>query len=79
MSNDSNHNLALNKIRHLDNKLKEINEEQYDFFRSKTAGENPDPNEFVKLLEKQSVTGTAMAAQFSLIQKPLKTVLTDSH
>jgi hypothetical protein len=79
VSNHANHNLVLNNIRHLDEKYKSISEQQADFLRRQSAGENPDPDEFVQLLEKQSVTGTAMTAQFNLYQKPLKTVLTDSR
>lgn len=79
MSRDTSHNLVLNNIRHLDNKYKSISEQQADFVRRQSAGEKPDPDEFVKLLEQQSVTGTAMTAQFNLYQKPLKTALTDSR
>lgn len=79
MSNNANHNLVLNNIRHLDEKYKKLDAAQLDFMRRQTAGEKPDPNEFIKLLEKQSVTDSAMTAQFNLYQKPLKTVLTDSR
>ena len=79
MSHNPNHNLVLNSIRHLDDKYKSISEQQTDFLRRQSAGEKPDPDEFVQLLEKQSVTGTAMTAQFNLYQKPLKTALTDSR
>lgn len=79
MSRNVNHNPVLNNIRHLDEKYKKISEQESDFMRRQTAGEKPDPNEFIKLLEQQSITGTAMTAQFNLYQKPLKTVLTDSR
>lgn len=79
MSRNTNHNYVLNNIRHLDEKFKKITEQETDFLRRQTAGEKPDPNEFIKLLEQQSVTGTAMTAQFNLYQKPLKTALTDSR
>jgi hypothetical protein len=79
MSHNANHNLVLNSIRHLDDKYKSISEQQADFLRRQSAGENPDPDEFTQLLEKQSITGTAMTAQFNLYQKPLKTALTDSR
>jgi hypothetical protein len=79
MSRNADHNLVLNNLRHLNQKYETINTQQDDFMRRQTAGENPDPNEFMQLLEKQSVTGTAMTAQFSLLQKPLKTVVTDSR
>lgn len=79
MSQDSNRNRVLESMRHLDAKYQQINEQQSDFIRRQTNGEKPDPDEFTKLLELQSVTGTAMTAQFGLYQKPLKTVLSDSR
>jgi hypothetical protein len=79
VSNNANHNVVLNNIRHLDDKFNQLDVQQSEFLRAQTAGEHPDPNVFIKLLEKQSVTGTAMTAQFNLYQKPLKTVLTDSR
>jgi hypothetical protein len=79
MSRNANHNPVLNNLRHLNQKYETINAQQNDFMRRQTAGENPDPSEFIQLLEKQSITGTAMTAQFSLLQKPLKTVITDSR
>ena len=79
MSNNANHNRVLDSMRHLNQKYEKINQQQDDFTRRQAAGENADPGEFMKLLEQQSVTGSAMTAQFSLYQKPLKTVLTDSR
>ena len=79
VSNNANHNVVLNNIRHLDEKYKKLDERQGEFLRRQTAGEKPDPNEFTELLVKQSVTDSAMTAQFNLYQKPLKTVLSDSR
>lgn len=79
MSRNVNHNLVLNNIRHLNEKYKKINDQQTDFMQRQSNGEKPDPNEFIKLMEQQSVTGTVMTAQFNLYQKPLKTALTDSR
>lgn len=79
MSTNANHNLVLNNVRHFDEKYKKITAQQDDFMRRQAAGENPDPNEFIKLLEKESITGSAMTAQFNLYQKPLKTALSDSR
>jgi hypothetical protein len=79
MSSNVNHNPVMNNLRQLNQKYEKLNEQKNDFVRSQAAGENPDPNEFTQLLEKQSVTGTAMTAQFNLIQKPLKTVISDSR
>ncbi|MTV41098.1 hypothetical protein [Duganella radicis] len=79
MSRDNDHNLVLNNMRRLDQKYQQINADQTDFMRRQSSGEQPDPDEFIKLLEQQSVTGSAMTAQFNLFQKPLKTALTDSR
>jgi hypothetical protein len=79
MSRDANHNLVLNQIRHFDEKLKKIGDKQTEFTQSQANGENPDPTEFVKLLQQEGVTATAMTAQFNLYQKPLKTVISDSR
>lgn len=50
-----------------------------DFQRRQTNGETPDPQQFTQLLQQQSVTHSAMTAQFNLLQKPLKTVLTETR
>jgi len=49
-----------------------------DFLQRQARGENPDPDEFMKLLQKRSNTANAMQAQFSVFNKPLKTVLNES-
>jgi len=79
MSHNANHNPVLKSLRHLNEKYEKVTEQQHDFMRRQTEGEKPDPSEFTKLLEQQSVTHTAMTAQFGLLQKPLKTVITDSR
>lgn len=79
MSQNANHNRVLQGLRRLNEKYEEINQQQYDFVKRQAQGENPNPDEFFKLLEQQSITHTAMTAQFNLIQKPLKTVITDSR
>lgn len=79
MSQNANQNRVLQNLRHLNEKYETITEQQHSFMKRQAQGENPDPNEFFKLLEQQSVTHTAMTAQFNLIQKPLKTVITDSR
>jgi hypothetical protein len=43
--------------------------------RGQTAEEDPDPNECIKSLGQQSVTGSAMTAQSGLYQMPPKTTL----
>ena len=79
MSHNPNQNPVLKGLRRLEDKYSTITEQQHDFLTRQAKGEQPDPNEFMKLLEQQSVTHTAMTAQFNLIQKPLKTVITDSR
>lgn len=79
MSHNANQNPVLKGLRRLEDKYTSITEQQNDFIKRQAKGERPDPDEFMKLLEQQSVTHTAMTAQFNLIQKPLKTVITDSR
>lgn len=74
----SNQNPVLQNLRHLNQKFDDIGNQLNDFNRRQADGEMPDPAQFVDLLQKQSVTRTAMVAQFNLLQKPLKTVLNES-
>ncbi len=71
-------NPVLRNLRHLDKKFDEIGQKVNDFNRQQAAGETPDPAAFMDLLQKQSVTKSAMSAQFNLLQKPLKTVLNET-
>ncbi|HWW05984.1 hypothetical protein [Collimonas sp.] len=73
-----NHNPVLQNLRHLNQKFEDIGQQINDFNRRQTDGEMPDPKAFMDLLQKQSVTHSAMTAQFSLLQKPLKTVLNET-
>ena len=72
-------NPAYQAIHRLNNKYDDIGEQMKDFLARQASGETPDPDEFAQLLEAQSVTKSALAAQFNLLQKPLKTVLTESR
>lgn len=69
---------VLQNLRHLNQKFEGIGEQLNDFSRRQADGEMPDPAGFMDLLQKQSVTRTAMMAQFNLLQKPLKTALNES-
>ena len=71
-------NPVLRNLRHMDKKFDEIGLQINDFNRQQAAGEMPDPAAFMDLLQKQSVTKSAMSAQFNLLQKPLKTVLNET-
>lgn len=74
----NNSNPVLQSLRGLNRKYEDVTEQVNNFQRRQTNGEQPDPAEFGKLLAKQSVTHSAMAAQFNLLQKPLKTVLNET-
>lgn len=71
-------NPVLRNLRHMEKKFDGIGQEINDFNRRQAAGEMPDPEVFMDLLQKQSVTKSAMTAQFNLLQKPLKTVLNET-
>ncbi|BEV15657.1 hypothetical protein HBDW_24450 [Herbaspirillum sp. DW155] len=71
-------NPVLQNLRHMDKKFDEISQKINDFNRQQVDGEMPDPAAFMDLLQKQSVTKSAMSAQFNLLQKPLKTVLNET-
>jgi hypothetical protein len=77
MSEKVNH--VMNGLRRLNSKFDETGEKMADFLKRQAAGEKPDPNEFAKLLEKQSAQRDVMAAQFKLYEKPLKTVLQETR
>lgn len=74
----NNSNPVLQSLRSLDRKFSDITDQVNDFQRRQSNGEQPDPDQFTKLLSKQSVTHSAMTAQFNLLQKPLKTVLNET-
>jgi hypothetical protein len=58
--------------------MDDIGGQMNNFMDKQAHGGEADPSEFQRLLEAQSVTKTAMTAQFNLLQKPLKTVLNES-
>lgn len=74
----ANYNPVLQNLRHLTQKFDSLGDQMSDFSRRQADGEMPDPEQFMALMQKQSVTHTAMTAQFNLLQKPLKTVLNES-
>ena len=74
-----NSNPVQQSLRHLTQRFDDLGQKMSDFNRRQADGEHPDPGEFVDLLTKQSVTHSALNAQFSLLQKPLKTVLTETR
>lgn len=78
MSSSPSNNPVLGSLRHLNKKFETNAEQINDFSRRQTNGENPDPEEFTKLMQTQATTKTALTAQFNLLQKPLKTVLNET-
>jgi hypothetical protein len=75
---DFSSNPALQAIQRLNTKYEEIGDNMKNFMERQASGEEPDPEEFAQLLEAQSTTKSALAAQVSLLQKPIKTVLNES-
>ena len=65
-------------LQHLTRRYDDLGEQMSACNRRQADGEMPDPDEFVGLLKKQSVTHSALGAQFNLLQKHLKTVLNES-
>ncbi|MGZ5858993.1 MAG: hypothetical protein ACXWJK_17325 [Burkholderiaceae bacterium] len=75
MSDNSSAMCALRRLNtQFDSQAAQIN----NFNQRQANGENPDPQQFMKLLEARSVTKEAMEAQFKLREKPLKTVLNET-
>lgn len=66
-------------LRRMDSKVDAINEEVEGVMEDQANGGNPDPSEFMQLMEKRMNAQQAMQAQFKLNEKPLKTVLNESH
>jgi hypothetical protein len=76
---DTTSNPTIHALRHLDTRLDVTDGQMDDFNRRQANGENPDPEEFTRLLQVADTTKSAMQAQFQLLDKPLKTVLAESH
>ena len=74
----ANANPVQQSLRHLTQRYDDLGDKLADFNRRQADGGHPDPAEFVDLLKKQSVVHSALNAQFSMLQKPLKTVLNES-
>lgn len=71
-------NPTIYALHHLDIRLDSVNGQMDDFMRRQATGENPDPAEFTRLLHVSDVTKSAMQAQYQLLDKPLKTVLSET-
>ena len=77
MSANANH--VIHSLRRLSNRSDAVGDEMADFARRQANGEQPNPDEFMKLLQLRSTTHDAMTAQFKLIEKPMKTVLQETR
>ena len=75
----SNQNPVIQSLRILTQRFDATIDGINDFQRRETEGQAPDPAEFVELLQRKSVTHSVMTAQFSLLQKPLKTALNETR
>jgi hypothetical protein len=76
MSN--NPNQVMQGLRRLSARSEAAADQMNDFVRRQANGEQPDGDEFIKLLQQRSTTHDAMAAQFKLIEKPMRTVLQET-
>lgn len=71
-------NPTIHALRRLEKHFDASDRQMRDFMAADAAGEQPDPQDFMKMLEQRSVSRRAMEAQFKLHEKPLKTVLTEA-
>lgn len=74
----SDYNPGMLALRRLNTRYDEQAAQITDFNQRQADGENPDQNEFMRLLDQRSVTQQAMEAQFKLYEKPLKTVMNET-
>ncbi|RSZ61097.1 hypothetical protein HF313_16465 [Massilia atriviolacea] len=76
MSHDNNP--ITRALRRLETHFDDADQRMRDFMAAEAAGDKPDPDSFLHMLEQRSVTRRAMEAQHKLHEKPLKTVLTEA-
>lgn len=65
-------------LNRLTEKYDDAGEQMVDFLKRHARGENPDPDEFMKLLHLRALASDAMQAQYTVFKKPLKTVLNET-
>lgn len=73
-TNETNHTM-----RRLSTRYDNANEGLDDYFQRQMHGEEGDAAEFFALVQKRATSQQAMEAEFKLQEKPLKTVLSESH
>lgn len=66
-------------MRRLSTRYDTANEGLDNFYQRQVQGEETDAAEFFALVQQRATSQQAMEAQFKLQEKPLKTVLTESH
>ena len=73
-NDDINHTM-----RRLSTRYDNANEGLDDFYQRQMHGEETDAAEFFALVQQRATSQQAMEAQFKLQEKPIKTVLSESH
>ena len=73
-NDDIKHNM-----RRLSTRYDNANEGLDDFYQRQMHGEETDAAEFFALVQQRATSQQAMEAQFKLQEKPIKTVLSESH
>ena len=73
------HGQTMSALHRLTNKFDAAGGQINDFTQRCAQGEKPDPAEFMRLLEQQSITKDVMQAQVKLHEKPLKTVMNETR
>jgi hypothetical protein len=74
----TDNNRVVKNLRHMNQQMNDITDAMQNLMEQQAHGGDADPQEFHRLLEAESVTKTAMTAQFNLNEKPMKTVLNDA-
>ena len=72
-------NDPIKAMRRLSNKYDACNEQLNDYAQRQAHGEEGDAAEFFALIQKRTTSQEAMEAVFKLQEKPIKTVLSESH
>lgn len=66
-------------MRRLNSRYDTANEGLDDFYQRQMRGEQTDAAEFFALVQQRATSQQAMEAAFKLQEKPIKTVLSESH
>jgi hypothetical protein len=73
-NNDINH-----AMKRLSGRYDNANEGLDEYYQRQMRGEDTDASEFFALVQQRATSQQAMEAQFKLQEKPIKTVLSESH